>query len=237
MLGCVLIMVASGAGASAQPRDLIRKAAEREAANEAARSRYLYRQEVLFEEIDPRGGFYREVREIVFSPDGERTERAVRAPEDRLKRLRMTKEDFEDMRNVHPFLLTPEVLPRYEVRARGDEKLAKHDCWVLQVKPRQILDGMRLFEGLIWVEKETLAVVRIEGQAVPPIYRREEENLFPRFVTLREPVDGEHWFPVSTTSDDTLPFRSGGQKIRLTIRYTGYKRFGAESKITFEPQP
>jgi hypothetical protein len=231
----IVLIVASAASAADPPADLMRKAAEREAANEAARSRYLYRQEVMLEEINPRGGFYREIREVIFSPEGERTEKLVRPPEDRLQRLRMTKEDFDDMRNIQPMLLTPEMLPLYDIRARGDELLDKHDCWVLQVKPKQILDGMRLFEGLLWVEKQSLAVVRIEGQAVPPIYRRGEENLFPRFVTLRESVDGEHWFPSLTAADDTLPFKSGPLRIKLTIRYTGYKRFGAESKITFEP--
>lgn len=215
----------------------MRLVAAREQASEDERSRYLYRQEVLLEELQPRGGFYREIREVIFSPQGERTERAVRPPEDHLKRLRMTKEDFDDMRNIQPLLLTPAVLPLYEVRTRGDELLERHDCWVLQVKPKQILDGMRLFEGLIWVEKTSLAVVRIEGRAVPPVHRRGQENLFPRFITVREPVGGEYWFPVSTIADDTLEFSSGPQRIRLTIRYSGYKRFGAESKITFEPPP
>ncbi len=188
----------------------------------------------MLEEVSPRGGFYREIREVIFSPGGERTEKLVRPPEDRLQRLRMTKEDFEDMRDIQPLLLTPERLPLYDVRARGDERLDKHDCWVLQVKPKQILDGMRLFEGLLWVEKESFSVVRIEGQAVPPIYRRGEENLFPRFVTLRESVGGGHWFPSLTFADDTLPFKTGPLRIKLTIRYTGYKRFAADSKIIFK---
>jgi hypothetical protein len=60
------------------------------------------------------------------------------------------------------------------------------------------------------------------------------ENLFPRFTTLREAIDGQHRFPVCTYADDTLPFRNGFQRVRMTIRYSGYKRFGAESAIKFE---
>jgi len=50
---------------------------------------------------------------------------------------------------------------------------------------------------------------------------------------VRRPIDGKHWFPVYTHADDMLPFRTGAQRIRLMIRYSEYKRFGAESKIEF----
>jgi hypothetical protein len=122
----------------------------------------------------------------------------------------------------------------YETRFRGDERMDDVDCWVLQVRPRQILQGQRLFDGMLWVAKENYSIVRMEGQAVPQIYRAKSENLFPRFTTLRKPVDGAHWFPYFTFADDTLPFRTGPLRIRMTIRYTNYKRFGAESSVTFE---
>ena len=108
------------------------------------------------------------------------------------------------------------------------------DCWVLQVRPRQILQGKRLFEGLLWADKRDYSVVRMEGQAVPQIISTKSENLFPRFTSIRKPIDGKHWFPVTTYSDDTLNFRSGPIRTRMTIRYSNYKRFGAESTVTFE---
>jgi hypothetical protein len=74
----------------------------------------------------------------------------------------------------------------------------------------------------------------MEGQAVPQILTTKTENLFPRFTTIRKPVDGKHWFPAYTYADDTLPFRSGPQRIRLRIAYSNYRRFGAES--IFKPQ-
>lgn len=79
--------------------------------------------------------------------------------------------------------------------------------------------------------------MRSEGQAVPQILSLKNENLFPRFTTLRQPVDGKYRFPVETLADDTLPFRTGPQRIRLTIRYQNYKRFAAESSITFGSRP
>jgi hypothetical protein len=97
-----------------------------------------------------------------------------------------------------------------------------------------VLDGQRLFEGIFWIEKETLAVIRSEGVAVPQILSRKKENLFPRFTTFRTKVDGKYWFPVHTRADDILPFSTGPIRMRMDIRYSSYKRFGAESTIKFE---
>jgi hypothetical protein len=71
----------------------------------------------------------------------------------------------------------------------------------------------------------------MQGQAVPQIRTMKSENLFPRFTTIRKPVDGKHWFPVYTYADDTLQFRTGPQRELLRIAYSEYKRFGAESTL------
>ena len=77
-------------------------------------------------------------------------------------------------------------------------------------------------------------MIRLEGQAVPQIVTTKQENLFPRFTTVREKMDGKFWFPVTTYGDDTLEFRTGPQRVRLTIRYANYRRFGAETKIEYK---
>jgi hypothetical protein len=218
------------------PADLVRRVARREAETQAERDHYTYRQTVAVEELDDRGsirGEYREIRDIVFSPQQERTEQLIGRPEQRLKRLQLTEEDFRDIRDIQPLVLTPDRLFIYETKFRGDEKMDDVDCWVLQVRPRQILQGQRLFDGLLWVDKKGFDIVRLEGQAVPQIRTLKSENLFPRFTTIRKPFAGR-WFAVYTYADDTLQFRTGPQRIRLKIRYSDYKRFGAESVVTFE---
>jgi hypothetical protein len=211
--------------------------AARESETEAARNQYTYRQSVVIEELSAHGarlGEYREVRDIIFSPEHERTERMAGRPLLNLKRLVLTPEDFRDIREIQPLVLTTELLHLYETKFRGEEKMDGVDCWVLEVRPRQILSGQRLFEGLLWVARNDYSIVRTEGQAVPQIRSMKSENLFPRFTTIRRPVDGAHWFPVRTYADDTLQFRTGPQRIRLNIRYSDYKRFGAESSIQYE---
>ena len=147
------------------------------------------------------------------------------------KNLILTEEDFHDIREIQPLVLTEDRLWIYETKFRGEETMDDVDCWVLQVRPRQILDGQRFFDGMIWVDKKEYNIVRMTGRAVPQIRTMKSENLFPTFTTIRKPIDGKHWFPVYTYADDTLQFRGGPQRERLKIEYSGYKRFSAESTL------
>ncbi len=227
----------AAARAQEAPANLARQIAHRESETKAARDQYTYRQTVVFAELDSHGaetGEYREQRDVIFSPEHERTERIIGKPLDTLKRLKLTDEDFQDIRGIQPFVMTEDQLWNYETKFRGDETIDGVDCWVLQVRPRQILQGQRLFDGLLWADKKDFSIVRMEGQAVPQMLSREHENLFPRFTTVRQAIDGQHRFPVATYADDTLPFSTGLLRVRLTIRYTQYQRFGADSVIQFE---
>jgi hypothetical protein len=234
----LILATAFCALASAQepPPDLARRIARQEAITQAQRDQYTYRQTVILEELSNRGsktGEYREVRDIIFSPTQVRTEEMVGAPVNTLARLKLTEEDYRDIREIQPFIMNEDVLFIYESKYRGTERMDDVDCFVLQVRPRQILQGMRLFDGILWVSQKDYSIIRMEGQAVPQIFSTKQENLFPRFTTLRRTVDGKYWFPAHTYADDTLPFRTGPVRIRLTIRYSEYKRFGAESQIKF----
>ena len=110
----IALIVASGlfctlARAADPPPDLARRVARKETQSEAERANFTYRQSLTVEEISSRGakaGEYREVREVIFSPGGERTERFAEKPFDTLKRLRLTEEDFRDIREVQPLLFT-----------------------------------------------------------------------------------------------------------------------------------
>jgi len=230
-------LISSPAPAEDPPPNLTRLIAARETETAQAQSNYTYRQTVTLDELDAKGlpaGTYREIRDIIFSPAQERSEQMVSKPFSTLTHLQMTPEDFRDIRDVQPFLLTKDQTFLYETQFRGEENMDGVDCFVVQIRPRQILDGQRLFDGMLWVSKQDYSVIRSEGQAVPEIRTLKSENLFPHFTTLRQKVEGGFWFPVTTYGDDTLFFRGGAQRVRLTIRYTQYRRFGADSKITYD---
>lgn len=217
------------------PSDLLRRILDKETESVHALRNYGYRQSVQIEELDPAGsrrGLYRETREIAFSVDGKRLETFIGRPYAHLLRLQLTAEDFRDLREVQPFQLNSHLLPLYELRFKGEEVLDGVSCWVIQVRPRQILEGQRLFEGMLWVRREDDAIIRLEGRAVPQILGRRRENLFPYFTTFRTLVDGKYWFPRTTFADDMLPFRSG--PLRMRIDYENYRRFAVDSTIRFE---
>jgi hypothetical protein len=218
------------------PENLAKRVAQRETETAEERSHYAYTQSVRLQELDSRGaqaGEYREIREVIFSPSGERTERFVGEPVSRLKNLVMTPEDFADIRNIQPFVLTIDQLWNYDVDYKGTEPVGSEDCWVLRIRPKHILSGQRLFDGMLWVRQGDYSVIRSEGQAVPQIVTMKKENLFPRFVTVRRLVNG-FWFPAVTSADDTLYFRGGAIREKLLIRYNDYKKFGSETTVTFD---
>lgn len=234
-----LVPLASPLYAADPPPHLLKRIAEREAENGKARQNYLYRQSVTIEEVNNSGmitGRYHEVSDITFSSTHVRNEQVVQAPQNTLTRIKLTPQDFSDLRNIQPFLLTPDQVPLYEGTYKGEETMDGYPCFVEYIQPRQILEGQRFFQGTLWVRQSDLSVVRSEGQAVPQIETLTEENLFPHFTTIRQEVDGKWFFPVRTYADDTLYFREQPQRIRIDIGYSNYRRFGAESTITYGSQ-
>lgn len=204
--------------------------------NARARQNYTYRQSVTVQELTTQGnvmGEYHEVRDVIYSPNRGRYEQVAEQPRNTLTRIKLTAEDFADIRNVQSFLLTPDQVPLYEGKYKGEETVDGEPCFVEYIRPRQILSKQRFFEGTLWVRQSDLAVIRSEGQAVPQIETLREQNLFPHFTTLRRTIDKQWTFPVETYGDDTLFFRNWPQRIRITIRYLNYKRFEAESTVTF----
>jgi hypothetical protein len=242
ILASALMLTMAALPAAEPPPGLLKKIAARETENARARENYTYRQSVTIQEFDDRGtvtGEYREVRDVTFSPNRVRYEQVIDRPRNTLTRIKLTPEDFADIRNIQPFFMTADQVSMYEGKYKGEETIDGVNCFVEYVRPRQILSTQRFFEGTLWVRESDLAVIRSEGQAVPQIETLKQQNLFPHFTTIRREVDGKWLFPEESYADDTLFFRDWPQRIRIVIRYLNYKRFGAESTITFggETQP
>ena len=84
------------------------------------------------------------------------------------------------------------------------------------------------------MDDRDLQIVKTERRQVPEIRNKNGENLFPRFTTWRQQIDGKYWFPTFTRADDTLHFSTQDVHIREIIKYENYKKFGANVKITYE---
>jgi hypothetical protein len=138
---------------------------------------------------------------------------------------------MKDLENIQPFVLTTEDLPKYDVQFSGREKLDELNTYVFCVGPKKIEKDQRYFQGTIWVDDHDFAVVKTDGKAVPDIIKGDNQNLFPRFVTYRENIEGTFWFPTYTRADDLLHFRQGDVHMRMTVRYKNYKRFGSTIQL------
>jgi hypothetical protein len=225
---------AAPAGAGSQPStgdlpvdEIIRRFAQHESDFKIARDNYTYTQEVLVEDVSPNQGEYRLTSDIMFSDQGKRYEQVTYAPQASLVDFSLSPEDAKDLENVQPFVLTTEDLPKYDVHFTGREKVDELNTYVFQIAPKKIEKGQRYFQGTLWVDDHDFAVVRTDGKAVPDL----KDNLFPRFVTYRENIESNFWFPTYTHADDVLHFKTGDVRIRMTVRYKNYKRFGSTVKI------
>ena len=222
----------AGAAATSTPvADIVSRFAQRESDFKLARDNYTYSQEVLVEDVSPNPGEYQLESEIVFTPQGRRYENITYAPAPSLHDFSLSPEDMKDLENIQPFVLTTEDLPKYDIQPAGTEKLDELNTYKFCVGPKRIEKGQRYFQGTVWVDSRDLAVVKTDGKAVPDILNGGNQNLFPRFVTYRENIEGNFWFPTYTHADDILHFSSGDVHIRMTVRYKNYKRFGSTVKI------
>ena len=191
-------------------------------------------QEFVVQTIDDGGqpdGEYRMTSDIVFTPAGKRYENITYAPAPTLQRISLSEQDLDDLRNVQPFVLTTSDVPKYTITYVGREQLDEIGTYVFDVGPKVLEKNQRYFQGRIWVDDKDMEIVKTYGKAVPDIRKGDNENVFPRFETYRENIEGDYWFPTYTRSDDVLHFRTGNVHIRMTVRYSDYKRFGSTVRL------
>jgi hypothetical protein len=213
---------------------IIQKFAEREDEFRKERDNYTYTQMFVIQTIDEDGqpdGEYRMTSDILFTPAGKRYEKVTDAPPPTLQRISLSQQDLDDLEHVQPFVLTTGELPKYNVTYVGREQLDELSTYVFDVGPKVLEKNQRYFQGRVWVDDKDLNIVKTDGKAVPDIKKHGQENVFPRFETFRENIEGHFWFPTYTRSNDTLHFSTNEVHIRMTVRYMNYKRFGVTIKI------
>lgn len=227
----------------AQPKgvtseEIIQRFAAKEKEFKIALDQYGYRQTVKVQTVDgdTPDGEYQQVFDVSFDDQGKKVKNVVFAPQSSLQRIMMTEQDIDDIENRLPFVLTSDEINEYSILYAGQQQEDDLHCYVFDIAPKQIEGKKRYFQGRIWVDDKDFQIVKTYGKSVPDIRKkRDSENLFPKFTTYREQVvDGPYWFPVYTRADDTLHFSTGDVKIREIVKYTNYKKFGANSKITYD---
>lgn len=218
-------------------QELIQKFAGKEAVFKDARNHYTYTQDVIVETMDGDtvDGEFRQTTDVLYDDKGQRIEKVTFAPQSTLTRIGITKEDYDDFRNRLPFVLTSQDLGEYNILYVGQQSVDELETYVFDIAPKKVdkNGGPRFFQGRIWVDNQDYQIVKTCGKNVPDIRKKNDENLSPKFVTYRQQVDGQYWFPTYTRADDVLHFSSGDVQIREIVKYTNYKRYGVKTKITY----
>ena len=219
--------------------EVIKRFTDKEKEFKTERDTYGYRQTVKAEVLDGDTvtGEYRQVFDVSFDDKGNKIKYVVFAPQPTA--TNMTKEDFDDIEDRLPFTLSSDELPDYNLLYVGMQNEDELHCYVFDVAPKQFEKNKRYFQGRIWVDDKDFQIVKNYGKSVPDIHLNKkgkgQENLFPKYTTWREQIDGHYWFPTYSFADDVLHFVQGGDMhVRESVRYTNYKKFGSKTKITYE---
>ena len=230
-----LAWTAAGDLSEPQIADMIQKFAAKEAEFSKARDNYTYHQTVRVQEYDVNGtpgGKWEVVSDIIFTLDGKRTEKVMRAPPVTLHMVQISMEDEQDLRSVQPFVLTTKDIDKYYVRYLGKETLDEIPCYTFAVKPKKMEQGQRYFQGIVWVDDRDLQIVKSYGRGTG-LLKKGTDQQFPKFETYREQIDGKYWFPTFTTANDTLFFTDNTVRLKMSVKYEDYKQFKSDVKITF----
>jgi outer membrane lipoprotein-sorting protein len=244
LLVCLNVFGQEGTLNSAQPANItseqiIQRFAAKEKEFKDARDQYTYQQSVTVQALDGETvqGEYREVFDVSYDDKGRHLENVVFAPQSSLANggIDMSPEDLDDIRHRLPFVLTSDEIGEYGILYVGQQQEDELHCYVFDVAPKKIEGKKRYFQGRIWVDDHDFQIVKTFGKTVPDIRKKNNENLFPKFTTWRTQVDDKYWFPAYTKADDILHFKIAAEvHIREIIKYEDYKRFGANTRITYQ---
>jgi hypothetical protein len=132
---------------------IIQRFAEREAEFKTERDNFTHVQTFVVQTIDDDGrpdSEYRMKSDITFTPSGRRYENITYAPPPTLERVSLSEQDLADLKDIQPFVLTTDELPKYDIAYVGREQVDEISTYVFDVKPKKIEKNQRYFQGRVW---------------------------------------------------------------------------------------
>lgn len=207
-------------------QEIIQKFTAKEKQFKEARKRCTYRQSVKIEAFDgdKSQGEYQQVADVTLDAKGNKVKSVVFGPQPTMS---VSPEDQLDTESRLHWTLSTDELPEYNVAYQGTQQEDDLQTYVFDVTPKQIEKGKRYFQGRIWVDDHDFQIVKMQGKSAPDILPKKKgkggENLFPKFTTFREQIDGKYWFPTYSLTDDNLHFSPTDVHIKGTVKATDYK--------------
>jgi len=210
------------------PAEIVKSFAEKEDQYAKARGNYGYKKTIKLTEFgndgQPSGEFQLTVAAAVDS-EGRVFEKVIDQPTPTLRAINISPGDLKAIARIPAYPLVPSRLAKYDLRFVGSEKVDEIDCYIFEAKPKLLERANALFEGVVWVDKQYLEVVKTYGKWVTDLGDMKAADLpFVNFETYRENVDGKYWFPDYARSDGYLHFKDTGDiPVRLVIKWTEFK--------------
>ena len=215
--------------------EIIQKFAAKEALFKAARAKYSYTQTISIQELSGNEqdiqGEFNQVAEVSVDSEGRRVEKPTFAPASTLRGLQISSADMEDIKERLPFVVTTDELPMFNITYVGRQPVDELNTYVFDITPKNPKKEKQMFRGKIWVDDHDYVIVKTCGKTredVNPysMKRSQPKDLVPTFVTYREEIDGQYWFPTYCKANEVLHFGLRGRgdvHFRETVKYTNYK--------------
>src|SRR5258706_8210970 len=199
---------------------VIQKFTAKEKEFKTSRKQCTYRQAVRFQTLkgEELTSEYRQVDDVRLDANGNKVKSVVLSPQASMK---LSPEDLADFEGRLHFTLSTDELPEYKVTYKGQQQEDDLHCYVFDVEPKVEEQGKRYFKGTIWVDDRDFQIVRMSGKSSPDILprkKKQQPNLFPKFTTWRELVEGKYWFPTYSFTDDLLHFPDGDVHLVGTVK-------------------
>jgi hypothetical protein len=220
--------------------EIIQKFAAKETIFKAARAKYSYTQAISVQELSGNGqdvaGEFNQVADVSFDSEGRRVEKPTFAPDNTLRAIQISTADMEDIKDRLPFVVTTEELSLFNINYVGRQPIDELNAYVFDIAPKNPKKEKQMFRGRIWVDDKDLVIVKTCGKTredvnANSIRRNQPRDLVPTFVTYREQIDGQYWFPTYCKASEVLHFGLRGRgdvHFKETVKYSKYKRVTAQ---------
>lgn len=211
------------------PDEVLQAAAEKGTRLVEALRAYRYYAELTIRSVSDAdvitGEFYR-FTVISFDAAGNRQEKILENRSSLPEGAHIGTNAANNLTRVYQFIVTPDVLSNYEFSYVGRERVDELDTYVFDVKPKGRMphpekSAGRYLKGRVWIDGQDNCVVKVSGEALPS----QSLHRTPRFETYFQNHD-DFWFPAYTSADDEVRTGRGVTRVKVTVRFTGYKKAG-----------
>jgi hypothetical protein len=195
-----------------------------------AHTMYGFKRSVHLQEFLPSGEKGREVdqeSQVYLADNGRRYERSTQQNSQRFLDIQTVSIDAEKASQVPLFPLQSSQLKYYDLIYQGSQPLDELHTYIFRVKPKTLLPHFRLFSGLIYVDDQDLAIVKVYGTWLSLGEVDEDSSAhdspFSLYEMYYENVDGKYWFPTFIRSEAYVHTKGGDERLRLTVRMNDFK--------------